>query len=429
MPGMNSGIRSHDPTVAAAFEAALRHQAIVVLLAFAALGLAWLGVQAWLARAAADGAGAQAAGAQPAGAQVVGARRPGSRRPGSRAAGSRAAGSGFAAAPEPPARRLIRIGFGLLWLFDGVLQAQPKMAAGLPSQVIGPVAASSPRWVQQLVNWSGTAWSGHPVPAATAAVWIQVGIGTWMLVASRGPWSRLGGLASVGWGMAVWVFGESFGGIFVPGLSWLTGAPGAALSYAVAGALIALPERAWHTVRLGRLTLAGLGLFLAVMAVLQAWPGRGFWQGNFHGRPGTLTGMVQSMATIPQPHFLSAWVAGFGSFNAAHGFAVNLTVVVALALAGAVFLSGRPRLIRPALIAVSVLCLADWVLVEDLGFFGGLGTDPNSMPPFALLAVAGYLALASGPVAAGDRAATGMPVGWPAVRCDPADRRKPSCPR
>ena len=132
--------------------------------------------------------------------------------------------------------------------------------------------------------------------------------------------------------------------------------------------------------------------------------------------------MVQSMATIPQPHFLSAWVAGFGSFNAAHGFAVNLTVVAVLALAGAVFLSGRPRLIRPALIAVTVLCLADWVLVQDLGFFGGLGTDPNSMPPFALLAVAGYLALASGPVAAGELAGTGTPARWLAGRRDLADR-------
>ena len=32
------------------------------------------------------------------------------------------------------------------------------------------------------------------------------------------------------------------------------------------------------------------------MAVLQAWPGRGFWQGTAAGQPGTLTGMVQSMA-------------------------------------------------------------------------------------------------------------------------------------
>ncbi len=417
MPGMNSGIKDNGPTLAAAFEATLRHQAMVVLLTFAVLGLARLGVRARRARAADDDAGARAPGS---GAPESGA-------PDSGAPGSGAPDSGFASAAEPPARRLIRIGFGLLWLFDGALQAQPKMAAGLPSQVIGPVAASSPPWVQHLVNWAGATWSDHPIPAATAAVWIQVGIGTWMLVAARGPWSRRAGLAGAGWGLAVWVFGESFGGIFVPGLTWLTGAPGAALGYAVAGVLIALPERAWHTARLGRLTLAGLGLFLAGMAVLQAWPGRGFWQGTFHGRPGTLTAMIQSMATIPQPHLLSAWVAGFGSFNAAHGFTVNLVVVGVLTLTGAAFLSGRPRLVQPALIAVTVLCLADWVLVEDLGFFGGLGTDPGSMPPFALLAVSGYLALASGPVAASEPAGAGTPARWRGDRRDLADRRKPSC--
>ena len=179
------------------------------------------------------------------------------------------------------------IGFGNLWLFDAFLQLQPKMAVGLPSQVIEPAAASSPAWVQHLVNWAGTTWSYHPVQAGAAAVWIQAGLGIWLLAAPRGALSRLAGLASAGWGLVVWVFGESFGGIFAPGLSWLTGAPGAAAVYVAAGVLIALPERAWRSPRLGRLTLAGLGLFLAGMAVLQAWPGRGFWQGISHGQPGS----------------------------------------------------------------------------------------------------------------------------------------------
>jgi hypothetical protein len=45
--------------------------------------------------------------------------------------------------------------------------------------------------------------------------------------------SRLAGLACLTWGLVVWVFGESFGAIFALGLSWLSGAPGAALLYAV----------------------------------------------------------------------------------------------------------------------------------------------------------------------------------------------------
>src|SRR5215472_14181365 len=378
MPGMNSGVNVNDPTVIAAFKSALLHQGIIALLIFGVLGLAWLTVRAtWPAvsqRSSPDGLAASRA--------------------------------------EPSWRQLLRVGFGLLWIFDGILQAQPKMATGLPSQVIQPTAASSPHWVQQVVNWAGTNWSYHPMQAGASAVWIQVGIGIWLLAAARGPLSRLAGLASVGWGLVVWAFGESFGGIFAPGLTWLFGAPGAVLIYAVAGALIALPERAWHSPRLGRLLLAGIGVFLVGMAVLQAWPGRGFWQGTGHGQPGTLAGMTASMAQTPQPHLLAAWINAFTTLDQAHGFAVNLVAVVALAVIGGIFLTGRPRLIRPAVIAFTVLCLADWVLIEDFGFFGGLGTDPNNMILFALLAICGYLALAPAPAPA--------PTAEPATAAAPA---------
>ena len=384
MPGMNSGLNPADPTLVAAFRSALFHQGAIALIAIVFLWLIWATARTWrVAPPTGKGRAASAAG------QTAEAR----------------------------GRRLLRIGFGVLWIFDGILQAQPKMAGGLASQVIEPTAAASPEWVQRLVNWGGTAWSYHPIQAGAASVWIQIGIGAWLIVAPRGPWSRLAGVASVGWGLAVWVFGESFGGIFAPGLSWLTGAPGAVLIYVAAGALIALPDGAWRSPRLGRLLLAGLGLFFLGMALLQAWPGRGFWQGTIGGKPGTLSGMVQSMSGTPQPHFLSSLLSGFGSFDASNGFAVNLVVVIALAAMGAVFLTRRPRLVRYAVAFGIVFGLADWVLVQDLGFLGGLGTDPNSMIPMALLFSAGYLALAPAPqeatvpqeaVVTGD----GGPAGW-----------------
>ena len=37
---------------------------------------------------------------------------------------------------------LLRISFGILWIFDGILQAQSAMPLGLPSQVIQPAAAA-----------------------------------------------------------------------------------------------------------------------------------------------------------------------------------------------------------------------------------------------------------------------------------------------
>jgi cytochrome oxidase Cu insertion factor (SCO1/SenC/PrrC family) len=353
VPGMNSGLDPNDPVIVAAFRSALLHQGGIALAIVVFLLLLWATARTWRT-------------APP-------------------------AATGMPAAREVPARRLLRIGFGLIWILDGLLQAQPKMAAGLPSLVIAPTAASSPSWVQHVVNWAGTIWSYHPIQAGAASVWIQIGIGAWLLVAVRGPWSRLAGAASVSWGLVVWVFGEAFGGIFTQGLSFLSGAPGAVLIYVVAGALIAMPEKAWRSPRLGRLLLSGIGLFFIGMAVLQAWPGRGFWQG---GKNGSLTGMIGEMVSTPQPHYLHQIVSGAESFSAAHGWAVNLFAVIVLAALGVLFLSGRRWLIRYAVWFGVFFCLADWLLVQDLGFLGGVGTDPNSMIPMILLFGAGYLALA-----------------------------------
>jgi cytochrome oxidase Cu insertion factor (SCO1/SenC/PrrC family) len=374
VPGMNSGLSPGDPVLIAAFRSALLHQGVIALIMIVLLGLVWATARAWPA-------------STPAGDDEDAAVS-------DRAISDQAVAAGN---PEARGRWLLRTGFGVLWIVDGLLQAQPKMAGGLATQVIEPVAASSPAWVQHLVNWGGTIWSYHPVEAGTASVWIQIGIGAWLIAAGGGAWSRLPGAASVAWGLIVWVFGESFGGIFAPGLSWLTGAPGGVLGYVAAGALIALPPDAWRRPRSGRWLLAGLGVFFAGMAVLQAWPGRGSWQGIVRGKPGPLAGMVREMAATPQPHVLSSVLSGFASFVARHGFAVNLVVVLALAGLGALFLTGRPRLVRYAVWAGIIFCLATWVLVQDLGFLGGLGTDPNSMIPLILLFAAGYLALRPAP--------------------------------
>jgi len=393
--GMNSGLNPADPTIVAAFRSALIHQWAIVALIFVLLLLAWGATRSW---AASHGAASSTS------ATAVSWR-------------------------EPRARRLLRIGFGVLWVFDGILQAQPQMPGGLSQQVIEPSATGSPAWVVHLVNWGASIWTYHPIQAAAASVWIQVGIGMWLIFGARGWPSRLGGLASVAWGLIVWVFGEAFGSIFAPGLTVLFGAPGAVLIYVVAGALVALPERAWDTPRTGRLTLGGMGVFFLGMALLQAWPGRGFWQGALHGQPGTLAGMVQSMASTSQPHVLSSIVSAFGKFTAAHGFAVNLVAVIALAALGAAFcvsaLRGDARLARIAVIVGAVFCLADWVLIEDLGFFGGLGTDPNSMIPLILLFTAGYLGLTPAPqpepVAQAEQAAQPAEAAGAVAAAEPAD--------
>lgn len=403
-----SGPDTNDPVVISAFHRALLHQGFVVL------GLAVVVLVAWnVARAAQY--------RRLAAATDLSADRSATADPGSVA-------TAFAVAAEPSARRLLRVAFGLLWIFDGILQGQASMPLGLVTRVVEPAASSSPGWVQHLVDNVARVWSYHPVTAAAAAVWIQVGIGLWMLVAPRGNWSRLAGMAGAGWGLIIWIFGEAFGGVFGSGLSWLTGAPGSALLYTLAGVLVALPETAWRDRRLGRYLLGALGLFLLGMAVLQAWPGRGFWQGQAtpSAAPGSLTSYVQGMAGMSQPALLQSISNSFGSFDASHGWAVNLFAVVVLAAVGLGLLAGSTRLNRVAVVTGGVFSLAVWVLVQDLGFLGGVGTDPNSAIPFALLMIAGYLAVTR-PATAAAPAPTGRAAS-PASVPPPAGARNPAAP-
>jgi cytochrome oxidase Cu insertion factor (SCO1/SenC/PrrC family) len=362
MPGMNSGPSPASSILVAAFRSALLQQALIVALIFVFVLATWAVMRTAIGQQHAD-----------------------------------------AAWREPRARQVLRIGFGALWLFDGILQAQPQMAGGLPSQVLQPAAGGSPSWVVSLVNFGANVWNYHPIAAAASSVWIQVGIGLWLIFAVRGWSLRLAALSSVAWGLVVWSFGEAFGAIFASGLTVLFGAPGGVLLYVVAGALLMVPQRSWERPAIGRLILGGSGVFFLGMALIQAWPGRGFWQGTVDGQPGSLTAMVQSMAGTPQPHVLEVIVSRFGSFTESHGFAVNLVAVIALAAAGAAFCVSAARsdarLARIAVIGAAVFCLADWVLVEDLGFLGGLGTDPNSMIPLILLFTVGYLGLTPQPTA------------------------------
>ena len=368
MPGMGTFLQTKNPVVVSTFHAALLHQMLLIGLVLVFLSVVWNILRTTQYRRSV------AAGSIPAGKNSM------------------------TIAVEPVARRVLRIGFGLLWILDALLQLQSAMPLGLPSSVLQPSASTSPGWVQHVVHVGVKVWTDHPVQAAASAVWLQLGIGALLLLAPRGWWSRFAGLAAMGWGLVVWAFGEAFGGIFGSGASWLFGTPGAVLFYCAAGALVALPDRAWSRPRLGRLILRGMGVFLIGMAVLQAWPGRGFWQGSVRGTStGTLTAMVRQMTQTAQPGPLESAVRGFGRFDASHGWGVNLVVVIMLAVIGIAYCTANRRVMWPATCLAVTFCVADWIFVQDLGFLGGVGTDPNSMVPMALVFVTGYLAIVKMP--------------------------------
>jgi hypothetical protein len=365
MSGMGSGGPAASHGVVAVFYAALTHQLLVVFALVIVASLAWNVVRnVQYRRAVAQG-------------RVDGA-------PLARTV-----------APEPRGRLVLRVAFGILWTIDGLLQLQASMPLGLPSGVFSPASAGAPGWVQRVVDVSVTSWTNHPITMAAGTVWIQLGVGLLLFVAPRGVASRSAGLASAIWGLVVWVFGEALGGIFTPGQSLLFGAPGAALFYLAAGVLIALPDRAWRTPALGRRVLQAFGCLFVGAAVLQAWPGRRTWAGQPtpHSMPGLTTSMLRQMSATHQPSVLASLIASFASFDAAHGWSVNLAAVLLLGVLGVLLIARDPRLARIGVAGAVVFCFADWVLVQDLGFFGGVGTDPNSMLPIASFLVAASLAV------------------------------------
>ena len=96
-------------------------------------------------------------------------------------------------------------------------------AAGNPGPVAGPV------------TWSAHLIGTHP-GAATAA------FGTVQLLLALGiawrPTVRVALAASIAWALAVWWLGEGLGGVLTGSASPVTGAPGAALLYALAAVLL-----------------------------------------------------------------------------------------------------------------------------------------------------------------------------------------------
>jgi hypothetical protein len=128
VPGMNSGLNPADPTLVAAFRSALLHQGAIALIIIAFLFLLWVTARTWRYTTPVRKPDAAPRTAEPA------------------VRGWRFGRSGNGS--EPAGRRLLRIGFGLIWILDGVLQAQPKMAGGAEFKEAGVLLGSADKDVE-----------------------------------------------------------------------------------------------------------------------------------------------------------------------------------------------------------------------------------------------------------------------------------------
>ena len=282
---------------------------------------------------------------------------------------------------EPRARTVLRVGFGVLWLIDGLLQFQPGMPLGLANDVVQPALAGTPAFFRPVLRHAITLWNLHPIALATGVAWLQVGLAL-ALISSNGRLGRIAGAVSAGWALLVFTVGNGLGGIFAPGASILFGWPSAAFFYLVAGVWLALrPD--FFARRFSRVTTRLVAVVLVVGAVLQVLPSAGFWRG---GNVNALTRMSRSMTAMAQPHPLAWVVRHVGVLAGTMGGGFNVVVVLWL-LVSATGLWWATR--RPATwpyVVFGVGAILVWVGAEDLAVFGGVGTDLNSMVPMALLA-------------------------------------------
>jgi len=296
------------------------------------------------------------------------------------------------ATPEPPGRRVLRTGLGVLWIVDGLLQAQPAMPASFVQTSLAPALESAPDWLYSVIDPFGRLWLQHPVAADAVTVWIQVGLGVALIVGGAGRVARAVVVASALWAGFVWVVGAVLGGMTDPTASWLDGAPGAALLYVAASLVLLLPTTSWDTGRAQSWLRRAVGATVLLGAVLQALPRSGYWSptGLFNhfsevavsGLPRAAAGPIQALATALPPHAALA----------------NATLVAVLAGVGVgLLVDVFPRRM---IVTATVLSFLGWWLGQGFGIFGGTATDPNSGVVAILMLVASWPrpALAAAPV-------------------------------
>jgi hypothetical protein len=309
---------------------------------------------------------------------------------------------GHAAAAEerravPDRRRRLQLVLAGIWLLDAVLQYQSFMFSKAFADMLGGTASGNPAVIADPITWSARLIGDHVVVinAIFATIQLLLGLG----IAWR-PTVRIALGASVIWALCVWWFGEGLGLILTGSASPLNGAPGAVIIYALLAVLL------WPVARDRAPFTAGraIGVRTARLLWLVLWGSLAYFALTPVSRaPQATSSMISGMAS-GQPAWL-AWIDNHAASALSHdGLAASIVLATALVVvAVGVFLP--PPAARATLVLALILAAAIW-LAEGLGgILTGSGTDPNSGPLLALLAVA-YWPMAN---AASGQAATPPP--------------------
>ena len=301
--------------------------------------------------------------------------------------------------------RSIQVALGCFWIFDAALQFQPALfRGGLLTHVLKPSAMGQSAPIAWTIN--------------TAAHFIRPDVGVWnFLFASIQLLIGLGLLyrrtvkpaivVMAVWAFGVWWLGEGLGMLFMPMASPLTGAPGAVLLYAVIGFLVwptdASPDPDAAGIAASPSARGPFGASAAFMAWTGFWLLSAFlWLLPTNRSGGAVSAQLAGAATN-QPVWYAHLLHSLSATVGTHASSLPWVLAVVSVVIGLGPLCSR----RPGVFLALgvVLELSYWVTGMAVGsVMTGFGTDPNSGPVVALLAVAMIPATATMPSVAPIRA-------------------------
>jgi hypothetical protein len=276
-----------------------------------------------------------------------------------------------------PTRRGLEIALGLLWLLDGALQFQPTMfTKDFFADVLGMSTMGLPGFVTTVNLGIADLLMAHPVLFNAIFATLQVALGVGLL------WPRTATIArgvSIPWALGVWVVGEGFGGLGMGGTGLLTGAPGAALLYAVLALAIWPSSRpdvggSVHTRQWVR--WAWLVVWVGI-ALLEFEP--------LNHAAGVPAAQLVNIGE-GEPGWIAEVNSAVGGVFSGAGLIVAVLIGLCAVFAGVGVFDHRTR--RAALIVGIVLAVFSGIFGQDLGeLFTGEATDPGTGPLLVLFAL------------------------------------------
>jgi hypothetical protein len=271
-------------------------------------------------------------------------------------------------------RRTLQLGLAGLWLLDGALQCQRFMFTRAFAQTaLAPAGAGQPAFVAHGVHWTANIVLAHPglTNSGFAAIQLGIGLGLCFRRTVRGALA-----VSVVWAIGVWWLGEGLGGL-TTGETLLTGAPGAALLYAVIALL------AWPT-RHGESSAPPSSWAIPAWAAL--WSSGAALQIAAGNNTGTSITMMFHDAGTDNPGWIAQLDDHLTHLHITNSFVAALIAIEILVALWAL-IPGRARQLS-ALTGGAIAALA-WVVVQGLGdLTSGQATDPNTGPLIVVLALA-----------------------------------------